>query len=272
MRSLLDPLPYPAHGIRFCVHLTCYLKVKIGSVNSTCWMNAGAAFGFSDDTEKVAKLGLVSGKDNTIDRSIQNAYIHAIRCAKNFIYIENQYFVGSSFGWDSSQEVGANNLIPMELVRKIASKIEAGERFSVYIVIPLYPEGYPSGDAVQAILRWQQKTFQMMYKEIANSLRLKKRTDLHPKDYLSVFCLGNRETILPNEYAPTSTPQDLYYKSAQENRRFMIYVHSKMMIGKLLHLRPSLRVISWIFCVEILNRRAIWQLKNTIPSPNIPHF
>lgn len=193
-------------------------------------IDAGAAFGFSDDTEKVAKLGLVSGKDNTIDRSIQNAYIHAIRCAKNFIYIENQYFVGSSFGWDSSQEVGANNLIPMELVRKIASKIEAGERFSVYIVIPLYPEGYPSGDAVQAILRWQQKTFQMMYKEIANSLRLKKRTDLHPKDYLSVFCLGNRETILPNEYAPTSTPQDLYYKSAQENRRFMIYVHSKMMI------------------------------------------
>ena len=50
---------------------------------------------------------------------------------------------------------GADNLIPMELALKIASKISANERFSVYIVIPMWPEGVPTSNAVQEILFWQ---------------------------------------------------------------------------------------------------------------------
>lgn len=193
-------------------------------------IDAGAAAGFPESPEDAANQGLISGKDNTIDRSIQHAYINAIRRARNFIYIENQYFLGSSFGWESNQQSGAYNLIPMELVRKIVSKIEAGERFTVYIVIPVYPEGIPESQSVQAILDWQRKTFQMMYKEIAIALSAKRITDQHPREYLTVFCLGNREVRLADEYVPTKTTEDPYYKSAQENRRFMIYVHSKMMI------------------------------------------
>lgn len=193
-------------------------------------IDAGAAFGFPDTPEQAALQGLISGKDNTIDRSIQHAYIDAIRRARNFIYIENQYFIGSAFAWDDKQESGAYNLIPMELVRKIVSKIEAGERFTVYIVIPLYPEGIPDSVPVQEILAWQRRTFKMMYREIANAFRAKRIYNQHPREYLSVFCLGNRETKWPGEVVPTKEPVDAYYKAAQEHRRLMIYVHSKMMI------------------------------------------
>lgn len=50
---------------------------------------------------------------------------------------------------------GANNLIPIEIALKIAEKIKAGERFSAYIVIPMWPEGIPSSNPIQRILFWQ---------------------------------------------------------------------------------------------------------------------
>lgn len=54
---------------------------------------------------------------------------------------------------------GANNLIPMEIALKIADKIRANERFAAYIVIPMWPEGVPTGAATQRILFWQVATF-----------------------------------------------------------------------------------------------------------------
>lgn len=50
---------------------------------------------------------------------------------------------------------GANNLIPMEIALKIAAKIKANERFAVYVVIPMWPEGVPTGPTTQRILFWQ---------------------------------------------------------------------------------------------------------------------
>lgn len=43
----------------------------------------------------------------------------------------------------------------MELALKIVSKIKENKRFSVYIVIPMWPEGIPNSAAVQEILYWQ---------------------------------------------------------------------------------------------------------------------
>lgn len=43
----------------------------------------------------------------------------------------------------------------MELALKIASKIKAKERFAVYVVIPMWPEGVPTSATVQEILFWQ---------------------------------------------------------------------------------------------------------------------
>ncbi|KAG8388278.1 hypothetical protein BUALT_Bualt02G0109000 [Buddleja alternifolia] len=197
-------------------------------------IDGGAAFGFPESPEEAAKAGLVSGKDNIIDRGIQDAYIHAIRRAKNFIYIENQYFLGSCFGWENDdikvEDIGALHLIPKELSLKIVSKIEAGERFTVYAVVPMWPEGIPDSGSVQAILDWQHRTMQMMYKDIAKALEAK-GIEEDPRNYLTFFCLGNREVKKDGEYEPSEKPKDdSNYLKAQEARRFMIYVHSKMMI------------------------------------------
>ncbi|KAL6006291.1 Phospholipase D [Asimina triloba] len=194
----------------------------------------GAVFGFPQNPEEAAKSGLVSGKDNIIDRSIQDAYIHAIRRAKDFIYIENQYFLGSSFGWKPDgikvEDIGALHLIPKELSLKILSKIEAGERFTVYVVVPMWPEGIPESASVQAILDWQRRTMDMMYTDITQALRAKGLEE-NPKEYLTFFCIGNREVNKGGEYIPQEEPEpDSDHHRAQQARRFMIYVHSKMMI------------------------------------------
>ncbi|GAV68355.1 PLDc domain-containing protein/PLD_C domain-containing protein [Cephalotus follicularis] len=197
-------------------------------------IDAGAAFGLPDAPEDAARAGLVTGKDGVIDRSIQDAYINAIRRAKNFIYIENQYFLGSSFCWKANdlrvEEVGALHLIPKELSLKIVSKIEAGERFTVYVVIPMWPEGIPESVSVQAILKWQKMTMQMMYTDIRQALHAK-GLEANPKDYLTFFCLGYRERKKSREYEPRERPEhNSDYSRAQQSRRFMIYVHAKMMI------------------------------------------
>jgi phospholipase D1/2 len=95
------------------------------------------------------------GRNALIDQSIHHAYVHQIRAAKSFIVIDNQYFLGSSHLWDSGQRGGfASHLIPIELAEKICAKIRAGERFAVYVTVPLYPEGTPTSQSVQELLRY----------------------------------------------------------------------------------------------------------------------
>ncbi|CAN1754292.1 Phospholipase D beta 1 [Linum perenne] len=191
--------------------------------------------GFPEDPRHATSKNLHCGKNILIDMSIHAAYVKAIRSAKHFIYIENQYFIGSSYAWDSYNNLGANNLIPMEIALKIVTKIRANERFAAYILVPMWPEGVPTGAATQRILFWQQKTMQMMYETIYKALvEVGLDKTYEPQDYLNFFCLGNREeaSTLDREVAAypetaaTNTPQAL----SQKNRRFMIYVHSKGMI------------------------------------------
>jgi phospholipase D1/2 len=158
------------------------------------------------------------------------AYVKAIRSAQHFIYIENQYFLGSSYNWPDYKTAGANHLIPMELTLKVCSKIRDGQRFAVYIVIPMWPEGVPNSAAVQEILFFQTQTMKMMYSLVADTLR-DCGLSHHPTDYLNFYCLGNRETKPHGEPMPRNPPD---YNSkqgmSQRNRRMMIYVHSKGMI------------------------------------------
>ena len=61
-----------------------------------------------------------------IDDSIMRAYIQQIRKADNFIYIENQYFMGSSYAWKRERETLTKHTVPREIVSKIVEKMEAG--------------------------------------------------------------------------------------------------------------------------------------------------
>ncbi|KAF3336188.1 phospholipase D gamma 1-like protein [Carex littledalei] len=194
-------------------------------------IDSNSAKDFPKDPREASLRNLVCGKNVLIDMSIHAAYVNAIRAAQHFIYIENQYFLGSSFNWDSNKDIGANNLIPIEIALKIANKIKANERFAAYIVIPMWPEGNPTGAPTQRILHWQKKTMQMMYDTIYRALKEAGLEDKYePQDYLNFFCLGNRES--PDRAPPskTSSNSNNPQESARKNRRFMIYVHSKGMI------------------------------------------
>lgn len=196
-------------------------------------IDSSSVKGFPKDPKDATNKNLVCGKNVLIDMSIHTAYVKAIRAAQHFIYIENQYFIGSSYNWNSYKDLGANNLIPMEIALKIAAKIRSHERFAVYIVIPMWPEGNPTGAATQRILFWQNKTMQMMYETIYKALVEAGLEDaFSPQDYLNFYCLGNREAATVNEIPITGSPNASNTPQAlsRKNRRFMIYVHSKGMI------------------------------------------
>jgi phospholipase D1/2 len=166
-----------------------------------------------------------------VERSIHEAYVEAIRRAERFIYIENQYFIGGCQLWDEDRHCGCTNLIPIEIALKVVNKIRAKERFAVYILMPMWPEGVPDSEPVQDILHWTRQTMAMMYKLVGEALQESGEPG-HPRDYLNFFCLANREEENKGELVPPYSPHpSTQYWNAQKHRRFMVYVHSKLMIG-----------------------------------------
>ncbi|KAF8012722.1 hypothetical protein BT93_I0775 [Corymbia citriodora subsp. variegata] len=186
-------------------------------------IDSGSVEGFPTKKKDAGKQNLIVTKDVVVDISIQAAYIQAIRSAQYFIYIENQCFLGSSYAWPTNNDAGADNPIPIELALKIASKIGANERFAVYIVIPMWPEGDPKSAIVQEVLFWQNRTMQMMYQVVARQLKKMGLVESHPQDYLNFYCLGKCEE---NSGQPPENAVSESYKS----KRFMIYVHANGMV------------------------------------------
>ena len=164
-----------------------------------------------------------------LEDSIMRQYVNLIRGAKSFIYIENQYFLGSAFAWLEDQETLSHHIIPIEIAEKIICKVEAGEFFHVYVTIPMYPEGDPASTPSQEIIRWQFRTMEMIYKRVWRAIE-KSGLDAHPKDFITFYCLGKRES-------PDDVPEDLLPAApgtgaeiVRESLRHPIYVHSKLMI------------------------------------------
>lgn len=173
----------------------------------------------------------------TVEQSIHEAYVKAIRGADKFIYIENQYFIGGCDLWERDQHCGCRNLIPIEIALKVVNKIKAKERFGVYIVIPMWPEGLPESESVQDILHLTRETMSMMYKLIGEAIK-ESGTQEHPRDYLNFYCLANREVETPGDFVPPHSPHGgTQYWNAQKHRRFMVYVHSKLLIGMCLSIK-----------------------------------
>ncbi|KAF6134214.1 hypothetical protein GIB67_010013 [Kingdonia uniflora] len=95
----------------------------------------------------------------------------------------------------------------MEITLKIANKIRANERFDVYVVVPMWPEGVPTGIATQRILFWQNKTMQMMYETIYKALEEVGLENTYvPKNYLNFFCLENCEASDGTELSFEGSP------------------------------------------------------------------
>lgn len=171
---------------------------------------------------------LFSKDGKLVENSIMRCMVHQIRNAKKFIYLENQYFLGSAYSWYGDTDTLTMHIIPREITQKILEKIAAGERFHCYALIPMFPEGDPSSAAIQEILWWQTRTMETMYRRIAKAIQ-EFDAGTHPTDYLSFYCLGKRES-------PDEQPEGLFEEPLEASpaamvrasRRHCIYVHSKM--------------------------------------------
>jgi phospholipase D1/2 len=170
------------------------------------------------------------------DQSCAEALIYYIRNAQHVVYIESQYFLSSSHIWPHDKATKCRNLVAAELTWKICSKIENGERFAAYIVVPMWPEGVPDSHAVQDVLHLQSLTIAGMYRHIAKSIARAKKSnsnesasDIKPTDYLNFYCLANRETEDGSQSVEPprkNTWEEIVWKT----RRHLIYVHAKMAI------------------------------------------
>ncbi len=165
-----------------------------------------------------------------VEDSILRSMVQHIRNAERFIYMENQYFLGSSYSWFADQEAHAMHIVPREITQKIVDKIAQREPFKIYVVIPMFPEGDPASTAVQEILFWQYRTMEAMYHRVAKAIR-EAAIEGHPTDYLSFFCLAKRES--PDEMGDAEFADPLPGTDSEivrKSRRHCIYVHSKMTI------------------------------------------
>ena len=180
------------------------------------------------DNDRAPHLHRKAGR--IVENSIMRCMTQQIRNAKNFIYMENQYFLGSAYAWMENSDTLAQHIIPLEIAQKICDKISQGEEFRAYIVIPMFPEGIPTTGPIQEILYWQFRTIQAMYRRIANAIQ-ENGMDTVPTDYLRFFCLAKREgpedVPVDELEEPTEGSQPAIIRSTL---RHCIYVHSKMTI------------------------------------------
>lgn len=153
-------------------------------------------------------LGLNADK-NYLENSIQNAYIETIQNAKNFIYIENQFFISGTAG----DPVG--NQIAQALVLRIEKAHLLKENFRVVVFLPLVPafEGEiddPKSTVLRIQLHWQFQTIIRGSKSVFSQLHEKGIPD--PAKYIEFYSLRQHAKL--NNVPVTE----------------MIYIHTKLMI------------------------------------------
>ena len=157
-----------------------------------------------------------------IDDSIHKSYIKTVRLADEYIYIESQFFGGSSNMWLTESDYDHKNMIPFEIVRKIISKIEKKENFTAAVIIPMNPETGKTWVTQDMVFR-RQMTISFMYYEIALALNevYGNNTNVKPTDYLKFFCLG--KTLNKKQKIAQGTEADIRWRN-------QVYVHSKLLI------------------------------------------
>eukprot|EP00698_Gefionella_okellyi_P026186 TRINITY_DN9892_c0_g2_i4.p1 TRINITY_DN9892_c0_g2~~TRINITY_DN9892_c0_g2_i4.p1 ORF type:complete len:1049 (+),score=214.03 TRINITY_DN9892_c0_g2_i4:83-3148(+) len=147
------------------------------------------------------------GSGNELHKhEIMNAYIQMINTAKEYVYIETQFFV-TWCGWQwGERHVG--NPIGLALVQRIwsamLSDIAAGSKghprvasFFVSVVLPLLPEGMLEEDSVQAVMHFQYASTcrgrESLLGQLEHQLHHYEHkhgpTNLKPGDYLRFFAL-----------------------------------------------------------------------------------
>lgn len=154
------------------------------------------------------------------ERSIQLHYRQAIDQAEKFVYIESQYLIGAGNKWGRDS---VKNTIPERLVERIKQRIRDDMPFHVYVVMPMFPEGIPNSVGLVAVRQYEWKTMEWMAKSIYAEAQPRGKDW---RDYLSFGFLAHWNTVP----APTRKTSGTREERVKGNKRYMIYVHSKLMI------------------------------------------
>lgn len=144
------------------------------------------------------------------EESIHAAYTHVIENSKHYIYIENQFFISCA------DDKVVFNKVGNAIAQRILKAHREGQRYRVYIVIPLLPgfEGDIStggGNALQAIMHFNYRTMCRGESSILEQLK--------PE-------LGNK-WINYISFCGLRTHAELEGNLVTE----LIYVHSKLLIA-----------------------------------------
>jgi phosphatidylserine/phosphatidylglycerophosphate/cardiolipin synthase-like enzyme len=172
------------------------------------------------------------------ERSIQDAYVRAIQLAEEYIYIETQYFISSGNSWQTTSW-GVKNELAKEICDKIEERKGKGKKFHCYIICPMWPEGPP----LQSISKVPQN--QRFFEWQTMQYIMTRLQDWWT--YVSFYFLGKNgpirsrppgEEISKHSYVGLASTfgrlrdKDGYDRRlmVQLNNRYMVYVHSKLMI------------------------------------------
>ncbi|HWE25282.1 MAG TPA: phospholipase D-like domain-containing protein [Myxococcales bacterium] len=173
---------------------------------------------FGEDDAKPLKQALPSGTE----ASIRAMYEQAIDHAENFIYIENQYVIGSGARW--GRDTIAND-IPERIVNKIVSKAERNQPFHVYLVMPMFPEGDPTSMGGLDVRNYEWRTLQYMTTTLQKKLKGTPWTD-----YLTLLFLADWHPVQNEDWKKKEWLKKNRNERLKAHQRYMVYVHSKFMI------------------------------------------
>lgn len=150
----------------------------------------------------------------TPEHSIQNAYLKAIEQSIHFVYIENQFFITSTYFERGGTKI--ENRIGDALVERIMRAHKNGEKWKAVIVIPLMP-GFESevdekqGLSVRVIMQCQFLSISCGRDSIFGRLH---DAGIAAADYIQFFSLRQWGKIGPKKKLVTE----------------QLYIHSKAMI------------------------------------------
>jgi phospholipase D1/2 len=145
------------------------------------------------------------------EQSVHSAYLHLIRTARRFIYIENQFFISMTEGSGNS----IKNEIANEIYLRIATAVAHHEPFKVWVIIPLIP-GFagelddPDAVIPRVIMHWQFATISRGDHSLMARVAA---LGVNPADYLQFFGLRAHGMV-------GGRPQTE-----------IVYVHSKLLIA-----------------------------------------
>jgi phospholipase D1/2 len=148
------------------------------------------------------------------EASILEMYRQAIDQADRFIYIENQYLIGSGPLWGRKN---IRNDLPERIVRRILAK--KGQPFHVYVVTPMFPEGDPVGSGGVEVRNYEWRTIQYMVSTLSGAL------GADWGKYLTLLFLADWHSMPQKDWSKGKRRERL-----KQHQRYMVYVHSKMMI------------------------------------------